>query len=91
VAASGGYPGDYEKGKVIAGLDEAAKEALVFHAGTATKNGQTVTNGGRVLGITALGDTLAEAQRRAYSALAKIHFDGIYYRRDIGYRALRQR
>jgi phosphoribosylamine--glycine ligase len=88
VAASGGYPGDYEKDKVISGLDEAGKEALIFHAGTAMKGGQIVTNGGRVLGVTALGDTLAEAQRRAYSALAEIHFDGIYYRRDIGWRAL---
>jgi phosphoribosylamine--glycine ligase len=90
VAASGGYPGDYEKGKAISGLDEAAKEALIFHAGTTAKDGQVVTSGGRVLGVTALGDTLAEAQRRAYSALAKIHFDGIYYRRDIGHRALKQ-
>ncbi len=88
VAASAGYPGDYAKGKPIKGLDEAGKEALIFHAGTAWKDGQIVTNGGRVLGVTALGDTLAEAQQKAYAALGKIHFDGIYYRRDIGYRAL---
>jgi len=91
VAASGGYPGDYEKGKVIAGLEEASREALVFHAGTAQRDSQIVTNGGRVLGVTALGDTLAEARDRAYSALAKIHFDGMYYRRDIGYRALERK
>jgi len=88
VAASGGYPGDYEKGKAISGLEEVSREVLIFHAGTAMKDGRIVTSGGRVLGITALGDTLAEAQRRAYSALARIHFDEIYYRRDIGYRAL---
>jgi len=91
VAASGGYPGDYEKGKPIRGLGEASREALVFHAGTAGRDDQIVTSGGRVLGVTALGDTLAEAQGRAYSALAKIHFDGIYYRRDIGYRALKEK
>ncbi|MCX8036755.1 MAG: phosphoribosylamine--glycine ligase [Candidatus Sumerlaeia bacterium] len=90
VAASAGYPGDYAKGKTINGLDEAEKEALVFHAGTARKDGQIVTNGGRVLGVTALGDTLAEAQKKAYAALEKIHFEGIYYRRDIGYRALKR-
>jgi len=88
VAASGGYPGDYEKGKPIRGLEAASREALIFHAGTAEKNGRIVTSGGRVLGVTTLAPTLAEAQHRAYSALAKIHFDGMYYRRDIGYRAL---
>lgn len=91
VAASGGYPGDYERGKPISGLKEASYEVLIFHAGTAERDGRIVTNGGRVLGVTALGQTLAKAQKRAYSALAKIHFDGIYYRRDIGYRALGQR
>jgi phosphoribosylamine--glycine ligase len=87
-AASGGYPGAYKKGKPITGLEAASEDALVFHAGTAEKDGQIVTNGGRVLGVTALGDTLAEAQQCAYAALDKIHFEGIYFRRDIGYRAL---
>jgi phosphoribosylamine--glycine ligase len=90
VAASGRYPDAYEKGKVITGLDEAGRGAVVFHAGTKSKDGQIVTNGGRVLGVTALGATLAEAADNAYAALAKIHFDGIYYRRDIGHRALKK-
>jgi len=91
VAASGGYPADYEKGHAITGLEAAAREgAIVFHAGTASRDGRVVTNGGRVLGVTALGANLAEAQKKAYAALAKIRFEGIYYRRDIGYRALRR-
>jgi phosphoribosylamine--glycine ligase len=91
VMASGGYPGDYEKGKVITGLDDAAKlkDVMVFHAGTAEKDGQIVTAGGRVLGVTALGDTIAEAKARAYEAVAKISFDKAYYRKDIADKAIK--
>jgi phosphoribosylamine--glycine ligase len=91
VMASQGYPDNYPKGKVIMGLDEAAKlpDVKVFHAGTRLdQNGLTVTDGGRVLGVTALGDTLADAKRKAYEAAAKIHFQGSFYRKDIGDKAL---
>jgi phosphoribosylamine--glycine ligase len=90
VMSSGGYPGDYEKGKVIEGLDDAAKlkDVMVFHAGTAKKDGQVVTNGGRVLGVTALGDTIADAKARAYEAVDLIRFDGAYCCRDIADKAL---
>jgi phosphoribosylamine---glycine ligase len=90
VMASGGYPGSYEKGKVISGLEEAAKVsgAFVFHAGTALKGGTVVTNGGRVLGVTALGEGIGEAIRRAYDAAARISWEGAYYRKDIGQKAL---
>lgn len=93
VMASGGYPGKYEKGKVITGLDEAAKmkDVMVFHAGTAEKDGQIVTAGGRVLGVTALGDTIADAKAKAYEAVAKISFDGAYYRKDIADKAIKLR
>jgi len=90
VMASGGYPGKYEKGKPITGLDEAARleHVVVFHAGTQLEGGQVLTNGGRVLGVTARGSTIVEAQKRAYEAVEKIHFDGAHYRTDIGWRAL---
>ncbi|MCX5915773.1 MAG: phosphoribosylamine--glycine ligase [Deltaproteobacteria bacterium] len=90
VLASGGYPGPYEKGKVISGLQEAARvrDAFVFHAGTALKEGKVVTNGGRVLGVTALGNGIQEAIERAYEAVAKISWEGAYYRKDIGHKAL---
>lgn len=90
VMASGGYPGKYEKGKVISGLDEAGKlkDVKVFHAGTAKRGNDIVTNGGRVLGVTALGDTIAQAKTRAYEAAAMISFEGAYYRRDIADKAL---
>ena len=87
VIASGGYPDAYEKGKAIAGLDEAeAKGALVFHAGTKLSDKQIVTDGGRVLGITALGATFSAAIANAYAAVDSIEFDRMYYRRDIGHR-----
>jgi phosphoribosylamine--glycine ligase len=91
VMASGGYPSNYEKGKVITGLDEAAKmkDVMVFHAGTAEKDGQIVTAGGRVLGVTALGDTIADAKAKAYEAVAKIAFDKAYYRKDIADKAIK--
>jgi len=91
VMASGGYPGSYEKGKVIEGLDDAAKmeDVVVFHAGTKKEGGKILTNGGRVLGVTALGGTIAEAQKRAYEAVAKITFEGAQYRKDIADKALK--
>jgi len=96
VCASGGYPGDYERGKVITGLEEAAKikDVVVFHAGTQElKNSRTqelkiITNGGRVLGVTGLGKGIKEAVDKTYQAVEKIHFEGMHYRRDIGYRAI---
>jgi phosphoribosylamine--glycine ligase len=89
VMASGGYPGNYAKGKPILGLAEAAKlpHTKVFHAGTALKDGQIVTNGGRVLGVTALGKDLRAAQAAAYAAVEKIHFEGAHIRRDIAAKA----
>jgi len=92
VMASGGYPGNYQKGKVITGLDAAArlKDVMVFHAGTAEKDGQIVTAGGRVLGVTALGDTIAQAKAKAYEAVALISFEGAYCRKDIADKAIRQ-
>lgn len=87
VLASGGYPGKYESGKAITGLADAeAAGATVYHAGTKWTEAGYVTAGGRVLGVTALGDTLAEAIRRAYAAAEKIHFEGAHMRRDIGIR-----
>ncbi len=90
VCASAGYPGDYEKGKEIIGLEEAAKltDVVVFHAGTKKAQDKILTNGGRVLAITGLGNTIKEAIETAYQAVGKIHFEGMHYRRDIGYRAL---
>ncbi|MCX5633090.1 MAG: phosphoribosylamine--glycine ligase [Phycisphaerae bacterium] len=90
VMASGGYPDDYEKGKVITGIEEAEKiqDCLVFHAGTTTKDGTIVSSGGRVLGVTALGGTIAEAQARAYKGVEKIKFEKAYYRKDIANKAI---
>ena len=93
VMASGGYPEAYQKGKVIEGLDQAAalKDVVVFHAGTTEQNGRVVTNGGRVLGVTAMGDDVAAAKARAYEAVACIHFDGAYYRHDISDKAIKRK
>ena len=90
VMSSGGYPGDYEKGKPINGLDEAGKmnDVVVFQAGTAKLDGKVVTNGGRVLGVTGVGETIADAKARAYEAVDKISFEGAYCRRDIADKAL---
>ncbi|MDJ0536399.1 MAG: phosphoribosylamine--glycine ligase [Xenococcaceae cyanobacterium MO_207.B15] len=89
VAASGGYPDAYEKGKVISGIESAtAQGAIVFHAGTTFKDGQLITSGGRVLGITALGENLKDAISQVYPAVESISFEGMYYRRDIAHRAL---
>jgi phosphoribosylamine--glycine ligase len=89
VMAAKGYPGDYPKGDVITGIDNAnSDDVKVFHAGTGNKNGNVVTSGGRVLCVVALGNTVAEAQAKSYDAVKKIHWDGVYYRSDIGHRAL---
>lgn len=85
VLASGGYPLEYEKGKEITGLNNVPASAFVFHAGTAEKEGKIVTNGGRVLGVTALGDTLEDAIQNAYAAAAPIHFENMHFRKDIGH------
>ena len=93
VLASKGYPGKYAKGDVIEGLEAAKKIAgvTVFHAGTAFSGNNVVTNGGRVLGVTALGDDIRSAKAKAYEAIEKIHFDGMHYRKDIADRALKRR
>jgi phosphoribosylamine--glycine ligase len=91
--ASGGYPGEYEKGKLISGLNLAArlKDVMVFHAGTAkNEEDKIITNGGRVLGVTAVGDDIPKAIEKAYHAVAKISWEGAHYRTDIGKKALRR-
>jgi phosphoribosylamine---glycine ligase len=92
VASSSGYPGSYKTGFPIAGLGATAQlpGVQVFHSGTSLTGDEMVTSGGRVLGVTALGDSLEQALARAYEAMAEIKFDGIYFRRDIGHRALKQ-
>ncbi|VXD11768.1 phosphoribosylamine--glycine ligase [Planktothrix paucivesiculata] len=87
VLASGGYPGSYQKGKVITGIEDAeASGAIVFHAGTKLQDGQILTDGGRVLGVTAVGSTFQDAITQTYKAVDCINFEGLYYRRDIGCR-----
>jgi phosphoribosylamine--glycine ligase len=90
VLASQGYPGDYEKGKIIEGLKEVSQmeKVFVFHAGTTLKDGQVITNGGRVLGVTGLGEDISRAIERTYQAVKKISWEGVYYRTDIGQKAL---
>ncbi|MFH1478899.1 MAG: phosphoribosylamine--glycine ligase [Candidatus Omnitrophota bacterium] len=88
VASSKGYPGPYEKDKLISGLDKV-KEALVFHAGTVSKDGEVFTSGGRVLSVSSVGDTILSANSKAYQEIKKIDFDGIYYRKDIGDKAIK--
>ncbi|UZE24425.1 phosphoribosylamine--glycine ligase [Pseudomonas sp. B21-056] len=89
VLAAGGYPGDYAKGSAIRGLDAAAqRQGKVFHAGTALKDGQVVTAGGRVLCATAMGASVDAAQQQAYTLAAEIDWEGCFYRKDIGYRAI---
>jgi phosphoribosylamine--glycine ligase len=90
VLASGGYPGAYEKGDVIEGLEKVKgmQNVTVFHAGTASKDQRFVTNGGRVLGVTALGTDIREARDRAYEAIDKISWNGMHFRKDIAFRAL---
>lgn len=84
MVVSGGYPEDYEKGKVISGL-ENVEGSMVFHAGTTLKDGQVVTNGGRVLAVTSYGDNFKEAIAKSYANIKKITFDKMYYRKDIGF------
>jgi phosphoribosylamine--glycine ligase len=92
VMASGGYPGTFDVGKKILGLGDAARVdgVKVFHAGTSKRDGEFYTSGGRVLGVTARGDSLEAAVERAYEACGQVRFDGVHYRRDIAGRALRR-
>lgn len=92
VLAAGGYPASYEKGKEIFGIEEADKieGVKVFQAGTTYDEGKTLTSGGRVLGVTALGADLGDAQKKAYEAVAKLSFEGAYFRRDIGDKGLKK-
>jgi phosphoribosylamine---glycine ligase len=83
MVVAGGYPEEYEKGKVISGLDSIT-DSLVFHAGTKEENGQIVSNGGRVIAITSYGDNFKEAIKKSYQNIEKLHFDMMYYRKDIG-------
>jgi phosphoribosylamine--glycine ligase len=89
VMAAGGYPNDPRKGDVISGLPKDTPDAMVFHAGTAARDGATVTSGGRVLCVTALADSVKQAQQRAYELIAGIQFEGAQFRRDIGHRAVK--
>jgi phosphoribosylamine--glycine ligase len=84
VLASGGYPGSYEKGKVITGLKDVDEDIIVFHAGTAFKDNEVVTSGGRVLNVCALGNSLEDVREKVYKAQEKINFEGKYFRKDIG-------
>ena len=89
VMAAGGYPGTYAKGVTIHGLENADDETRkVFHAGTAVKDDEVVTSGGRVLCVVGLGETVSRAAERAYDAVGGICWDGVYFRRDIGHRAI---
>jgi phosphoribosylamine--glycine ligase len=93
IASSSGYPGSYPTGFAVTGLDSAAitPGVQVFHSGSAFADGQLVTSGGRVLGVTAGASSLEEALARAYEGMNEIRFEGMYYRRDIGHRALNGR
>jgi phosphoribosylamine--glycine ligase len=89
VIAAGGYPGSYEKGQNITGLDAAdGSTSKIFHAGTRSEGGRVITNGGRVLCVVALGDTVSIAQQLAYRVADGVDFEGAFTRRDIGYRAV---
>ena len=81
---SGGYPEDFEKGKVISGIENIT-DSIVFHAGTKTENETVVSNGGRVLAVTSYGETFQEAIKKSYQNIEKLHFDTMYYRKDIGF------
>ncbi len=89
VLASGGYPDTYDKGKIIQGLDRLPEDIMVFHAGTQVKEGKVVTSGGRVLNVVATGSDFAEIKRHVYEQIKSIHFEKMYYRKDIGYRTIK--
>jgi len=93
VVASGGYPGKYQKGKVISGLErlENMKGIIVFHAGTKFQDGKIITSGGRVLGITAWDNTISKAKEKAYEGVEKIYFEDMYYRKDIAAKAIKEK
>ncbi|UCH81257.1 MAG: phosphoribosylamine--glycine ligase [Nitrospiraceae bacterium] len=93
VLASEGYPGSYKKGDVIKGLDhfKGSRDVVVFHAGTTHNNGEIITSGGRVLGVTALGDSISSAQDSVYRAIEKIKFNGMQFRKDIGNKAIKKK
>jgi len=82
--AAPGYPGSYPKGLPISGLEDVPEDMLVFHAGTVRRDGRFLTNGGRVLAVSARGEDLATAAARAYEGVSRIHFEGAHYRKDIG-------
>ena len=84
MAVSGGYPEAYEKGKEISGI-ENIKDSIVYHAGTKSNNEKTVTNGGRVIAVTSFGEDFHEALQKSYQSIEKLHFDGMYYRKDLGF------
>lgn len=84
VVVSGGYPEHFEKGKIISGIENVS-ESIVFHAGTKTDNAKIVSNGGRVLAVTSYGDTFQNAIKKSYQSIEKLHFDTMYYRKDIGF------
>ena len=84
MVVSGGYPEDYEKGKIITGI-ESITDSIVFHAGTKTANGSIVSNGGRVLAVTSYGDNFKDAIKKSYQNIDKLHFDKMYFRKDIGF------
>lgn len=88
VAVSGGYPGSYEKGFAITGLDAKHEDSLIFHSGTQLENGKVVTSGGRVLCVTSYAGSLQDAIRKSMAVLTQIDFEGMYFRRDIGYEFL---
>jgi len=93
VVASGGYPGKYQKGKVISGLErlEKMKDIIAFHAGTKFQDDQVITSGGRVLGITAWDETISKAKERAYKGVKEIYFEDMYYRKDIAVKAIKEK
>ena len=84
MVVSGGYPEDYEKGFEISGIEDIT-DSIVFHAGTKLLDGKVVTNGGRVLAVTSFGDTFQEAIKKSYQNIDKLHFDKMYFRKDIGF------